>query len=110
MDLRTVDQATAEVSEAAVDLDLASGQQAHREGVLGPRVAHRDLGDAFTVDEPAQLQVDLAGTQLGRVQFGGVTGDDGGLRVRDVRLGEPSDILASGLGAGRLPGPLLGSG
>src|SRR5579859_2060753 len=68
VDLGPVDETAAEVAEAALDGDPAAGQDAHRERVLGARVTHGHLGDALVVDEAAQLEVDLARGQLGRVE------------------------------------------
>src|SRR5262249_35458343 len=53
VDLGPVDEAAAEVAEAALDDDPAAGQDAHREGVPGARVADGHLGDALVVDEAA---------------------------------------------------------
>src|SRR5215470_8820986 len=68
VDLRPVDEPAAEVAEAAVDGDPAAGQDAHGEGVFRARVEDGHVPDALVVDEPAELQVDLPGGQLGRVE------------------------------------------
>src|SRR5579859_738549 len=68
VDLGPVDQPAAEVAEAAVDRDPGARQDAHRDGVLGARVADGHVGDALVVDEAAQLEVDLAGGQVGRIE------------------------------------------
>src|SRR6266576_1497497 len=70
LDLRPVDEPAAEVAEAAVDRDLAAGQDAHHERVLRARVEDGHVADALVVDEAAELQVDLPGGQLGRVEGG----------------------------------------
>src|SRR5262249_57837430 len=64
VDLGAVDQAAAEVAEAAVDGDPAPGEDADRDRVLRARVLDRDVGDPLGVDQPAELQVDLAGRQV----------------------------------------------
>src|SRR5207248_4428769 len=68
--LRPVDQAAAEVPQAAVERDLAAGEDGHAERVLRARVAHRHLLDALLVEQPAQLQVDLACGHRMRVELG----------------------------------------
>src|SRR6266566_324090 len=98
VDLGPVDKPAAEVAEAAVDSDPAAGQDADREGVLGARVADGHVGDALVVDEAAQLEVDLPGGQLGRVEERGKpvlalldNGHHGGLRDG---LGQPAGVVA----------------
>src|SRR5262249_28074856 len=97
-DLRPVDQAAAEVAEAAVDGDPAPGEDADRDRVLGARVLDRDVGDALVVDQPAQLQGDLAGGQVGGVEDRragiALALDDRVLRGLGVRLGQAAGVVA----------------
>ena len=87
VDLGPVDEAAAEVAEAAVEGDLAAGEDADAERVLGARVAHGHVGDALLVDQPAQLEVDLARRQVVRVELGRGAVDLGDLRDGRVGLG-----------------------
>src|SRR4051794_1401346 len=91
--LGAVDHAAAEVAEAAVERDLAAGQDADAKRVLGARVLDRDVGDAALVEQVLQLQVDLAGGELGRVEHGGRA-----VHLRDVgdvriRLHQPTGVI-----------------
>src|SRR5918996_4191410 len=92
-DLGTVDEAAAEVAQAAFEVDLAAGEDPDAQRVLRARVQDRHLVDAFLVQEPAQLEVDLPGGEIVRVER-----CDPGLdrrrprRLRE-RLGEPSRVV-----------------
>ena len=92
--LGAVDDPAAEVAEAAVEGDLAAGEDADAERVLGARVAHRHVGDALLVDQPAQLEVDLPRREVVRVELGRGAVDLGDLRDRCVRLGEAARVVA----------------
>src|ERR687885_25727 len=67
-DLRAVDQPAAEVAQTAVERDPAAAEDTHAERVLGARVEHGDVGDALLVEQPAQLEVDLARREVARVE------------------------------------------
>ena len=56
-DLRPVDQAAAEVAEAALDSDPAAGENANGDGVLRARVEDRDVRDFLVVDQTAELEL-----------------------------------------------------
>ena len=92
--LGAVDDAAAEVAEAAVEGDLAACEDADAERMLGARVPHRDVGDALLVDQPAQLEVDLPGRQVVRVELGRGPVDLGDLRYGRVRLGKAARVVA----------------
>src|SRR5207248_4150581 len=53
--LGPVDQAAAEIAEAALERDPAAGEDADADRVLGARVADGDVRDAQLVEQPAQL-------------------------------------------------------
>ncbi len=95
LDLRAVDQTAAEVAERALEMDLAARQDADPQRVLRARVLDRDLPDALLVDEPAQLEVDLAGRQVPwrrtRALSPSISETCGGL---GVRLREPARVVA----------------
>src|SRR3712207_4006481 len=78
VDLRPVDQPAPEVAEAAGERDAAAGEDADPERVAGARVGHRDVGDALLVEQPPELEVDLARGQLGGVEHGARAVDLGG--------------------------------
>ena len=68
LDLGAVDEPAAEVAEAALEGDPAAGEDAGAERVLRAGVEDRDVLDALLVEQPAQLEVDLAGGQVARVE------------------------------------------
>src|SRR6476661_565165 len=91
--LGPVDQAAPEVAEAALERDLATGQDAHAERVLRTRVLDGDVLDALLVDQPLQLEVDLARGHVGRVEDGRLPVDLGDLGGRVVGLDEPAGVI-----------------
>src|SRR5919106_3975087 len=68
LDLRAIDQATAEVAEGAVEGDPAAGEDADAERVLRPGIEHSDLADPLLVQEAAELEVDVPGREVARVE------------------------------------------
>src|SRR6266516_2969469 len=105
--LRAVDQADTEVAEAALEADPAALQDADADRVFGPRVADHHVVDALLVDEPAQLQVDLAGAHLGGVEdrAPALPVDLGDPRDRRGRLGEPAGVVGDPPFSGTAAGP-----
>ncbi len=93
MDLGAVDQAAAEVAEAALERDLAARENPHAERVLRARVAHGHVLDAFFVQEPAQLEVDLTRGEIVRVEDRRVAVDLRDARRLRVRFGEPARVV-----------------
>src|SRR6478736_3614336 len=91
--LGAVDHAAAEVAEAALERDLAAGQDADTERVLGARVLDRDVGDAALVEQVLQLQVDLAGGELGRVEHGRRAVHLGDVGDGCIRLHQPAGVI-----------------
>src|SRR5262249_6733323 len=79
--LRPVDHAAGEVAEAALERELASSEDADAQRVLGAGVVDGDVRDAALVQQVLQLEVDLPGRHLGRVEDGG----------RAVNLGDVGD-------------------
>src|SRR5215469_6115303 len=59
----------AEVAEAAIDGDPAPGKNAHRDGVLRARIEDGHIRDFLGVDQTAQLCVDLAGREVGGIEY-----------------------------------------
>ena len=94
VDLGAVDQPAAEVAEAAVERDPAAREDADAERVPRARVAHGDVGDALLVDQPAQLEVDLARRQVVRVELGRGPVDLGDLGDGRVELDEAARVVA----------------
>src|SRR6201997_5166675 len=94
VDLGAVDDAAAEVAETAVEGDLAAGEDADAERVLGARVEDGDVGDALLVEQPAELEVDLARGEILGVEDGPVAVDVGDHRHRVVDLDEAARVVA----------------
>src|SRR5262245_5482197 len=94
LDLRTVDQAAAEVAEAALEADPAAGQDRDAERVARAGIAHGHVADALLVDQPAQLGVDLAGGHVPGLDHRAVAVDLGLLGDRVVELHEPALVHA----------------
>src|SRR5215472_6399147 len=92
-DLRPVDQAAAEVAEAALDGDRAASENADGDRVLGPGIEYGDVLDSLVVDQAAQLEVDLPGGELGRVEYGSATLDSRDLGRLRVGLGQPAGVV-----------------
>ena len=93
MNLRAVDQAAAEVAEAAVEGDPAAGEDADAERVLRAGIEDGDVLHSLLVEQPAQLEIDLARRQALRVEDGSVAVD-----LRDARdgvagLDEPARVV-----------------
>jgi hypothetical protein len=93
LDLGTVDDAQAEVPKAPLEADAAPGQDAHAQRMLGARVLHRHVIDALLVQEPAKLQVDLAGRQPLRVERGSLAHDVRDLEDLRVWVGEAPCVV-----------------
>ena len=93
MDLGPVDHAAPEVAEAAVERDLAAREDADAERVLRARVEHGDVFDAPLVEQPAQLEVDLARRQVLCVEDGLLAVDVGDLENRVVDLDKPARVV-----------------
>ena len=86
LDLRTVDQPAAEVTEASLEADPAAGEDRHPERMPRARVQHGDVAHPPFVDQPAQLRVDLPRGQIARVEHGPAVLDLRGLGHRVVEL------------------------
>ena len=88
-----VDHAAAEVAQAALERDLAAGEDAHADRVLRAGVLHRHVGDALLVQQPAQLEVDLARGQVARVEHRPLAVHLGHLGDLGVRLRQPAGVV-----------------
>src|SRR5215469_8608332 len=102
-DVRPVDQAAAEIAEAALDMEVQAVQDADGERMLGAGVLHDHRAVALA-HQLAQLEVDLPAIQIGGVELRPLVEID----LEGVRIGEA--LLLHGreealLGA---PGKLLG--
>src|SRR6478735_1248191 len=93
VDLGAVDEAASEVAEAAFVRDLAALQDADADRVLGPGVLHGHVGDAALVQQVAQLEVDLAGREVLRVEDGLAAADLGDAGDGVVRLDQPTGVV-----------------
>src|SRR5581483_8682287 len=88
-----VDEAAAEVAEAALERDAAAREDADAERVLRARVQDRDVGEALLVEEAPQLQVDLPRRQVVGVERRAPVLDLRDARCVGVRLGEPARVV-----------------
>src|SRR5215471_2904076 len=68
VNVRPVDEAAAEVTEASVDRQVEAIENADRQGVLGARVLHDDAAEALA-HQLADFQVDLAGRHVGGIEL-----------------------------------------
>ena len=93
VNLRAVDQAAAEVAEAAVEGDPAAGEDADAERVLRAGVEDGDVLHALLVEQPAQLEIDLTRRQALRVEDGSVAVDLGDARDGVAGLDEPARVV-----------------
>src|SRR6185312_5205162 len=82
----------AEVAQAAVEGDLAAGEDADAERVARARIQHGDVLHALLVEQPAQLGVDLARGEILGLEHRLVAVDLGDLRDGVVELDEPSRV------------------
>src|SRR5262249_45111127 len=88
-----VDQAAAEVAEAALDRDLAAHEDPDGERVPRPRVEDRDVADPLLVEQPAQLVVDRARSEVLRVEHGAPVGDLRYAQDGRVRLDQAARVV-----------------
>src|SRR4029079_10070729 len=91
--LGAVDQAAAEVAEAALVGDLAAGQDADADRVLRAGVLDRHIGHALLVEQPAQLEIDLARGQVARVEDGRRAVELRDLWALGIRLRKPAGVI-----------------
>ncbi len=70
VDLGPIDQPAPEIAEAPFEGDLAPLEDPHSERVLGPGIEHRDVPHPDLGEQPAQLEVDLPGGELGGIEAG----------------------------------------
>ena len=94
VNLGPVDQPAREVAEAALERDLAPRQDADPERVLRARVRDRDVVHAQVVDEPPQLEVDLARRQIAGVEARAIAVDLGGPGYALVELDQAARVEA----------------
>src|SRR5216683_6513121 len=94
VNLRPVDQAAPEVAEAALDADLAAGEDADRDRMLRPGVQDRDVLDALVVHKAAQLEVNLPRGELVRVENCPARLDRRDLGRAGIRLGQPAGVIS----------------
>ncbi len=93
MNLRAVDETAAEVAETAVERYPAAGEDADAERVLRAGVEDGDVLHALLVEQPAQLEIDLARRQALRVEDGSVAVDLRDARHRVAGLDEPPRVV-----------------
>jgi len=93
VDLGAVDQAAAEVAEAAAERDAAAREDADPERVLRAGVLHGHVLDALLVEESAQLEVDQPGGEVLRVEGRLAVLDLGGARRLGEGLREPARVV-----------------
>src|SRR6185295_14439024 len=93
VNLRAVDETAAEVAEAAVECNSAAGEDPDAERVLRAGVKDGDVLHAFLVEQPAQLEIDLARRQALRVEDGSVAVDVGDTRNGVAWLDEPARVV-----------------
>src|ERR1700753_3193623 len=92
VDLGAVDHAQREIAQGAFEVQLAAGQDARAQRVLGSRVEHRDVGDALLVEQPPQLEVDPPGGEMARVEGGRLPVDLRYLRDTSVKLDQAAGV------------------
>src|SRR5207244_12456984 len=91
--LWAVDQSAAEIAEAALEGDPAAGEDADAQRVLRAGVEDCDDLHALPVEQPAQLEIDLARRQALPVEDGSVAVDLRDARDRVVGLDEPPRVI-----------------
>src|SRR6185295_1339660 len=99
--LRAVDQPDAEVAERALERDRAALEDPDADRVLGARVLDRHVGDPLLVDQVAQLEIDLAGRELGGVEHRGRAVDLGDVGNFGVGFGQAASVVGRPAPAGR---------
>src|SRR6266536_2345177 len=90
---RAVDQAAAKVAETAVEREPAAGEDADAEGMLRAGVEDSHVLHSFLVEQPAQLEIDLARCQALRIEDGSVAVELRDVRDRVVGLDQPARVV-----------------
>jgi hypothetical protein len=90
--LRAVDEADAEVAEAALEGDPAAGEDADAERVPGRRIENGYFLYALLVDQPSQFSIDLASREVLGVELRALSVYFGDVRDLVVELDEAAGI------------------
>ena len=90
---RPVDEPAAEVAEASLETDAATGQDPDAEGMLQTGIRDLDLLDPLLIEEPAEVGVDPPSSRSARVEARRLAVDLRDLRDFHERFGEPPRVV-----------------